>query len=1204
MKKMNYIFNLMAGAVLLLSAYACSREEIDAPTPEKPAAKTEFRLGIADTKTSLGASEEGHRKVYWSSGDKVAINGIASDELSEVGEEVSSAVFTFDEAPVAPFNVIYPAGIYKDASTVTLPAYQIWKQGTFDDGMFPMAGYSAAGLDATMDYLCATLKISILKDNGATPDEDNIRVVSFEGLGGERISGDFSIDYQAGTLTPVASPSDADKKVSVVALNQSLSTDTALEVFIVVPAMNYSQGFSITVQDSQGHIMTKTGYTTNGKELEAGKLYTLPEFRFIPSGEATGIEIWTAEDLIAFATAYNNKEYSPLGSGLVATVMDDFSFDSTTSAAFNATGGIGLKINYFGDAEDYYFDGRFNGNGKTIGGLTATTPLFKATSSSAQIYDLTIDNTCTFTFTHNNSAEMDAGSVVGYHRGTLKNVTVNANMALSTGNISKVTAFGGLVGRVVVGKVEGCVYSGNLSVPSGYSVNAQKVHIGGLVGEITNADGLITGSHMSGTLDFEGRVASTSKSEPFLMLGGIVGSSLGKVESSDVSANNTLSVTINNADFAGTIINHSTLSYFTAEGGIVGSNSGTVSECDNYADIVNFILTTGANGTASDDNSRYIYAGGIVGYNTGAGSVSGSDNSGVIIERSSPRIQDIGGIVGRNTGTVSSCKNLSDAVLKVETSAISPYSARVLSMGGIIGDNGGTVTDVQNAGDLLVSRLENSGNTYAYVGGVVGTTSQALDGGSSKSISNSGEIHQKYTAATLNANGYNVGGIVGNASATIANVSNTGAVKYSKSGSVDTGSSTGGFNVGGIVGKTTAAVQTSVNSGAITFANSATGAGSTGGSNVGGIVGKTEAAVSDVENNGAVQYTKSGAVADAETAGGYNVGGIVGYSDSAVSSAANKAAVTFTGNAAGVTTGYVYLGGVAGRINASSTVNVEHCSNAANVTFTATAKYNDNSSTAYAYCYLGGIAGYVNNVDIHGDADAKCTNSGVVKGGDGSKNNNTANTFWVGGIAGYVTGSSAVNYCALTGSGQSFNDHFSNRGNGSYDCPMSGGIVGHVVGAEGALIPVANCEVVSSATVTARRGALGGIVGAAQYATVSNCTVPVNYSGSAYYIGGVVSLAANSTISNCTYTGTTIQSSQIQRGGGMVCVLDAGSTIDNCSSSAATISKSNGTAITYYGGVAASSVSDSTIQNCHYKNGIQICSDTNFTDGGGNVADL
>ena len=187
MRKMNYIFNLMAGAVLLLSAYACSREEIDAPVSEKPAAKTEFRLGIADTKTSLGESEEGHRKVYWSSGDKVAINGIASDELSEVGEEVSSAVFTFDEAPVAPFNVIYPAGIYKDASTVTLPAYQTWKQGTFDDGMFPMAGYSATGLDATMDYLCASLKISILKDNGETPDEDNIRVVSFEGLGGERI---------------------------------------------------------------------------------------------------------------------------------------------------------------------------------------------------------------------------------------------------------------------------------------------------------------------------------------------------------------------------------------------------------------------------------------------------------------------------------------------------------------------------------------------------------------------------------------------------------------------------------------------------------------------------------------------------------------------------------------------------------------------------------------------------------------------------------------------------------------------------------------------------------------------------------------------------------------------------------------------------------------------------------------------------------
>ena len=198
-----------------------------------------------------------------------------------------------------------------------------------------------------------------------------------------------------------------------------------------------------------------------------------------------GIEIASAQDLIDFATAYNNKEY---GEDLVATVTADLTFDATSSAAFNATKGIGLKVSYYGDAEDYYFNGVFNGNNHSISGLEATCPLFKATSSSALIEDLTIDNTCSFAFTHSKAAELDAGAVVGYHRGTLSNVDVAADVSLAAvESVDKVTALGGLVGRVVVGSVENnSSYSGNIVVPAGFQSSDQKIYIGGLVGWISN----------------------------------------------------------------------------------------------------------------------------------------------------------------------------------------------------------------------------------------------------------------------------------------------------------------------------------------------------------------------------------------------------------------------------------------------------------------------------------------------------------------------------------------------------------------------------------------------------------------------------------------------------------------------------------------------------------------------------------------------
>ena len=1103
MKTRYSIFILMAAAALA----GCTKEQdsFDATAAgsiDSEATTLEVGIGI-DTKTYLGEKDgEGHHKVFWSNGDQIAVNGTASEELAGLADGTSSAKFTFGSVLSAPYNVVYPASAWKSASQITLPGVQTFKSGGFADGMNPMAGYSADGSGpVSVKHLGAIIKVSILRA-AAAADEDNIISVRFKGRNSEQVKGDFNIDFSTGVLTG-ASDAAEDKEVRV---NKSLATSNseAVVYHLVVPAGTYASGFDVTIQDVNGHIQTKS--VTVSTTLEAGHLYNLPEFEFVPTGTELGVVISSAQELIDFATAYNNGEYDALGNSLIATVTADLTFDATSSAAFNATGGIGTSgdVNRFG--------GTFKGENHTISGLESTVCLFNGTSAGATIKDLTIDNSCSFTFTNPGSGDFEVGPIVGYHRGAIDNVNVAANVALGAASgITYTTSLGGIAGRAVVGSLSDCTFSGAITVPADYVstyTEGKKTFIGGIVGRVTNADGEVKDCVFSGTIENEGQLVASSepselKNNPYLLIGGIAGYNNGTLTGCSTNNHATgVTVTLNDGsdhDYTGTIVTHSTIAYHYAIAGIAGCNNGTVSSCINNANIVNIFSAN--RGTSGNMNGRYLEIGGIAGYNAKAKEVTGCTNNGTIIDRANPKIHYVGGIVGRNFGIVSSSDNAASATIGVGTSHLSPYGSRMPYVGGIVGshESGAALSNVHNAADVSVSRIENTTGFTCMIGGIAGYSEESIDGAADGgTITNSGDIAQSsgigHCATPEGANDY-------------------------------------GYHIGGIVGNSTNAVMNVSNSGNVSFKCSATGIGAQ----------------------------------------------------------------------------YVRLGGIAGKVNAASKVDVDKCINSGNVTFNASATHKANAETRYYYNYLGGIVGYANNVAIKGDSSNKSTNSGIIKGGDGSDNNNQATpSFMVGGIAGYITGDSSIEYCDLIESGNAYNDHWSNRGIGSYDCPAVGGIVGQIVGEDGASIPVSNCNVAATASVNARRGAAGGIAGLAQYATISDCTMPVVFqtSQSGYFYGGIVAAAKNSTVSNCVFSAATIRSSQIQIGGGIVGQLDADSTVDGCSSSATDISK-NGTAVTTTGGIAGKSVAGSTIKNSHYTSDIgKICGDANFTDGGGNAADL
>lgn len=1020
---------------------------------------TVLTAGI-QTKTVL----QNDAQVLWTNGDKINVNGVESAALA-LDAPAAMATFSFDGVLSTPYKAVFPSSIYKSESVVTLPARQSYTSGSFGNTAAPMVAVSD---NNSLEFvnLCSVLKLTIGKPSG--DDHSLISHVEFRGNASEQVSGDFTIDYSSMTITG-SSTASSDKKVTYTV--SKTFNDDALVMYIVVPAQNYAQGYTVKVIDNQGHYMEKSKGAQN---LEAGKVYEMPAFDFAPTGTELDVEIATASDLVKFAKDYNEGKYADQYLLTVALVQD-ITFDAATSAAYAAAGGIGTVEGPNGESN--YFNGFFNGNGKSIKNYAANVPVFAYTGGDGRIKDLIIDESSSFTF---NASELDyMAAVVGYHRGEIENVTVESDITVADAAVTAEKCLGSICGRIVVGSVTGSSYTGNISVPAGFSVSGKKVYVGGIAGRISNENGVISDTEFKGTLDFVGVVnvpntEGLGASDAYLMLGGIVGSNAGTVSDCEVSSEKTFTAVspVNDGRYYDvSISNRTRTAYIAAQGGVAGMNSGKIENCVNNASFASFLIAAGASLDEYNLNARYLHTGGVVGYNLG-GDVLESTNNGVFYIRSSSRMMYTGGIVGTNTGAVRNCINEATASFAVQTADAKPYGARQTYFGGVIGNNTSSeISGVENKAALKIGRIEDRNSAAVYMGGVMGYSKGSIDGTSARTIRNSGSVSIENAITTIISAGYHVGGVVGCSTASVKNVLNTGNVTH----------------------KNTTSLQN------------------------------------------------------------------------------------------------LHLSGVVGSIDSKEDVEISGCRNEGEVYFNAATK-SASGSVEYKENHLGGILGYsVSNVTVH-----SCENAGYVHGGNSTKLNGM--TLYVGGVVGYLKGKSSISSC--TNTSEVYNNHFNNsqaKGLSAY----TGGIVAFAEGTAENPVTVTDCRATFSDDTAwnTKRGYLGGIAGYAEYANISGCDCTRNFSCTAHYIGGIAGWLVNGTISDCDWTGTSIVSSELQIGGGIVAVLDAGGVIDGCKSYCTEVAKG--------GLLAGESTEGSTIKDCHYKAGqtLAICSDTNFTDQN-NKADL
>ena len=235
----------------------CTREQL------QPDNKNVISVSLPDLETRTAINGV---KVSWTAGDAIVVNGTASSPLTE---DASVGQFSFGEAVSIPYEGVYPASIYKDAGTITLPS-----ERSADSQVVPLGGRSETAGQLHFSPLTAMLKVTVV---GTA--ETVVKKVVVAGMGGEQIAGDFTIDYTTLALTG-ASTAEADKSLTV---NCDVNLAQPLELYLPVPSGEYPQGFKVTVTDQSGEIMTRN---TSARTMAAGQLRNMPAVTWKVNGIA------------------------------------------------------------------------------------------------------------------------------------------------------------------------------------------------------------------------------------------------------------------------------------------------------------------------------------------------------------------------------------------------------------------------------------------------------------------------------------------------------------------------------------------------------------------------------------------------------------------------------------------------------------------------------------------------------------------------------------------------------------------------------------------------------------------------------------------------------------------------------------------------------------------------------------------------------
>ena len=1119
MKNLTKIFM----AVVALFAVSCVTDTTGDLAPELGSAGNghySLTLSLEESRTQLGTKVDNVYPLYWSEGDAIAVNGVASDTLTEEQAGSASATFSFAEGVEHAYHIVYPApasevtAVTEGCYPVVFPATQSYVAGNIDGKAAPMYGYATTESDVpTLNHLTGVLRVAV--KGAVTLSSLTVKVES------GAIAGTFDVNCETGALTVQEGSTSDTTSVLFGEEGLALNAEEATPIYVAVPKGEYG-AVRLILTTTEGKKMTIT-FNTASKPIAEGKVREFPEFAFAENTlEGDVFEIYDIEDMKMFAKAATAFPWNE--AKLMATI-DMADVDWTPVDGFS-------KI----------FDGN-KGAGFEIKNLSA--PLFGTTTATIKNVKLTDVNI------NISGVAMNIGSVVRVLQGgTVENCEASGTITLSAPTAAN--AYGGIVGTITTNESTLTNLTNRCNISVSISTNVD-CYVGGILGK-TNKKLTITGCTNHGAVSVGGENTARTR------VGGIIGYLESGGTTTGETLNNYGTVTVEHtvgsdshvAGIVGSVYAASTLTSSTNQsggkvivkgtpggsstGGVVGyaSSALNLDDCHN-CDSVKINIT----------NAGQAMMGGIIAYNntTSANTIEKCSNSGVIYAEGSVNGNHCraGGFIGYSNSntTIKDSANSGDVYLATTTKAA--FAA------GFVGfATGNTLTNLTNTGKITYAGTATGEDLQ--IGGIVGQgagTFTGLTNGSENDTT--GELGAITVAETASVKRHiYAGGVFGRGAATLNTVTNYAPVSFK--------SSCNTYNAGGVVGYASGTVTTANNYGALEFAGS-TGTNSC---RVGGVVGYTEKAVSGATNNAAL------------TLGGtaktyYAAGGVVGYGTSAapVSNATNNGVLTFGGTA----TSYYAAGGVVGE-SLGALTSLTNASTGT-ITFNGISAVNHN---------VGGVVGRVTGKDLTTlTNNAALTYSGQTTASSTTDTSGYQDVVCVGGVAGAIIGTETTlnNVTDLTNSGIVTLSNFEANG-GKLATPYAnfGGVIGFVTNCN-----LDNCDNTATAfnqeaTATIKKLEassnkhqirIGGVVGLApSCGTIQNCdnSAALNLKGYNYIhhrVGGLIG-TVTAIIEKCTNSGAINMSdnfttAQLHMGG--ITGSTGGTSIKECSNSGAISYNSN-----------------------------------------------
>ena len=874
---MKNLFKLLMAGVLLTSV-SCVQDITEDIAVGVPGATTEFTVGIEAPRVILGDKDAlGKYPLYWSNGDKISINGIASaGTVIEEGVQTSQANFVVtpgeDQVLVAPFNVLYPSNT---AGQVVFKTLQTFTEGTFANGTTPMYAYSEESATLTLKHLAGALKIGVKGEEGVL-----VKRVLVESTNGEILAGTFDIDCSTGVLTATEDVNIATAVTSTAGV--ALSPEAPTYFYIAIPAGEYAP-LNVTIYTTDGktmHVSAKDAVGAESFVLEAGQIKTFNELTFVEN--ATIFEIFDVDGLFEFADMVK--------AGTFAKNYDKAVLAGDIYAASGSKPWETLEG----------FNGIFDGQNFKIYDLSA--PLFGETAA-------TIKNVILAAPRISVSDRTDIGAIAckllrkDPYAGTL----INCHTVLDEGE--------GLIS-----------YSGQTAYTTlAEGAEPKHVVIGGLVGQCRSSYCSIVNCSNGVKIEFP-----VSASAPSLVVGGVIGYSAG-CKMTDVENTGEISTKGTIQGGAPSLVDVDAVDTIVAlyvVGGVAGYGNGVSLNVTNRGKV-------NIGGTFYFKGQEYPCVGlaGCFGANNGGGTADNLHNHGLVTVTTTFEDDDIesntspyiGGVIGYGGSTkINNCSNnaklevsatVNYSSLEADNDGSKIYNGNAVRMAGVCA-RGANATGYES--DNIVNHAEivcaiNAPKTSVHVGGVFCDNNKSL----CTNVVNNGKI-------TVNENA-----VIGKTLSLGGVASRHGTLQQSgwvNNGAIEFKGKALSLIAGGVVGYSTQPTNNAVNTGNITIAGQTSCTDGAYCWKVGGVVGGGSPAVGCVNGvkgdttKGTINISTTGLViANAWPSNdvvGTTFGGIIGHGTSNVTSECkNYGTINFTSDfltRGGTTNVYPTIGGISG----------------------------------------------------------------------------------------------------------------------------------------------------------------------------------------------------------------------------------------------------------------------------------------------------